>query len=190
MERDFQRLRIPDDQMSIVPDAHYMDLIVKRSDRLGLEVRRHPVLLPHDWFCACYKAGRVVFETLLVGAPGELQTYWQHHGNRPPLWQSCNPSHNLHSIPYALYGDDAGVLQKSKVLILMMHSCLCDSSTLERSMLLSVIPYEFVAEGITLEEVYEELAWSFQACEMGIHPRFDSQGQPLTGWRSTVGGVH
>jgi hypothetical protein len=131
-----------------------------------------------------------VFETLLVGAPGELQTYWQHHGNRPPLWQSCNPSHNLHSIPYALYGDDAGVLQKSKVLILMMHSCLCDSSTLERSMLLSVIPYEFVAEGITLEEVYEELAWSFQACEMGIHPRFDSQGQLLTGWRSTVGGVH
>ncbi len=63
-ERDFQRLQVHDHELSIVPDPHFMDLVVRRKDKLGLELRRHPILLPPDWFCCCYLAGQPVFETL------------------------------------------------------------------------------------------------------------------------------
>ncbi len=50
-------------ELCAVPDPHYIDLIVRRTDSIGLEVRKHPVLLPHDWFCCCYNAGEAVFLT-------------------------------------------------------------------------------------------------------------------------------
>jgi len=70
----------------------------------------------------------------------------------------------------------------------MFHSCLCDETTVNRSLLISVIPYEIVAERITLEELYDEIVWSFQAAELGFHPRFDSSGKRLEGWRGEVAG--
>ena len=57
LERDFQRLRIPDDEVAITPDVFFMDLVVRRTDRLGLEVRRHPLILPHDWMSAAARWG-------------------------------------------------------------------------------------------------------------------------------------
>ena len=187
-ERDFQRLQVADHELAIVPDPHYMDLVVRRKDKLGLELRRHPILLPHDWFGCCHLAGPRVFSELMVGEQATLDRFWELHEARPQAWQGMGRQDNGHSVPYAIYGDDAGVFEKSKVLFLMMHACLCDKETLQRSFLLTAVPYSSVADGITLEEIYSEITWSLQACERGVHPHLDASGQRLTGWRAELSG--
>jgi len=72
------------------------------------------LLLPHDWFACCYSAGRRVFETVMVGSEAELARFWEYHERRPEEWRSFGPQKNGRTVPYAVYGDDAGVFQKSK----------------------------------------------------------------------------
>ena len=145
----------------------------------------------------------------MMGSRAELDLFWDHHATRPEAWRSIGVDRN--SIPYAVYGDDAGVFEKSKVgrndsqpnraggrrwvsvtlvgrapptaltgsknanlnistaarpcfcgsirsikvQILMWHSCLCERETIQRSMLLTVIPMEIVSSVVTLDEAYE-----------------------------------
>jgi hypothetical protein len=76
-ERDMQRLHLHDHELAAVPDPHFMDLVVRRKDKLGLELRRHPILLPHDWLGSCYLAGPVVFQTVghYKPSPHNCQNY-------------------------------------------------------------------------------------------------------------------
>ena len=124
----------------------------------------------------------------MVGKVGELASFWEHHSRRPREWQFMGPQPSGLSMPYAIYGDDAGVFEKSKVLILMLHAVLCDRPTIERSFLITVLPYDWVADGVTLNDLYTQISWSLQACEFGRHPFYDSDGTALEGWRATVAG--
>ena len=92
------------------------------------------------------------------------------------------------AIPIAIHGDDAGVFEKSKILVLMMHSVIVEQSTSDMCLLLAVLPYEFVIEDVTLPQLYDVIAWSLCAADWGRHPRFDSTGERMTGQRARVAG--
>ncbi len=97
LERDFQRLRIPDDEVAITPDVFFMDLVVRRTDRLGLEVRRHPLILPHDWMSAAARwgFGRWGFNALM-----ENRSFW---GSGRPLG-ALEPSKQVGGFAPHLFG--------------------------------------------------------------------------------------
>eukprot|EP00969_Alexandrium_andersonii_P010076 439047-Alexandrium_andersonii.AAC.1 len=51
------------------------------------------------------------------------------------------------------------------------------------SLLITVLPYEFVIEDVTLNQLYDEVSWSLRAADLGRHPYIGSDGQPIQGWR-------
>ena len=69
-----------------------------------------------------------------------------------------------------------------------MHGALCDIPTMDRSLLITILPYDSIVEGVTLTELYDEITWSLEACNVGCHPRLDSRSQPIAGWRAQIGG--
>ena len=86
-ERDFQRLVVDPEEVCITPDPHFVDLTVRRTDKLGVRTIRHPVLLPHDWLGCLHLAGDMVFRTVLLGPEGTLEEYWRHEADRPDEWK-------------------------------------------------------------------------------------------------------
>eukprot|EP00969_Alexandrium_andersonii_P098329 4340075-Alexandrium_andersonii.AAC.1 len=86
----------------------------------------------------------------------------------------------MQCIPIALHGDDASYSEADKLLVVHMHSVLVpDSCSVDACLPLFVIPFREVADGITLEMAYEELAFSGLFMDMGIQPTVDLKGRPM-----------
>jgi hypothetical protein len=126
----------------------------------------------------------VVFRRCLLGEPGELERYWHHMVlNQPRELQHPRLQNGLvdQAVPCLLHGDDAGVMEKEKILILQLTSYLTSRGEHKLSaLILALIPYTLVVDHLTLDQVYTWIMWSLNAATLGIHPSLDPFLEPLT----------
>jgi len=117
---------------------------------------------------------------MFTGGPGELAEFWEK--SQTTEWYRQHPVFEvaedpLHAIPYGIYGDDAGVFQTEKILVLLRGGVVENHPTLISRLLFTAVPYRHVIPHITLSEIYKVWKWSLTWLAIGEYPPTDHNGR-------------
>jgi len=170
-DRDLKRLKLsPTDALS-VPEPYEFKVNQKKKKDEGIEEVTHYMVLPSDWLGKLHE-NKSVFDKLILGDPGERETFWEHEAE----WPDCHRHHiqdTAQCVPIGLHGDDAGVYLKEKLLVLQMHSLLANDDNMFQKLLITVMTYSLAIGGVTMNMILNVLKWSLASCYFGIHPPHD-----------------
>ena len=144
-----------------------------------------PVLLPHEWFAALHGAGDKQWKLSMLGPDGEesLARFWSTVRGAP--WLADHPVYGLDSarqakmVPFFMFGDDAAVFEHEKMCVMFAGSVMSDADSWDSRFLYSIMPYNWMIPGKTLEDMHQPLAWSFDCGFDGLYPHLDHLGSPL-----------
>jgi len=168
---------------------YYCDFTLRDSERLEIEVRSIPILLPHEIVSCVFAQGWGFFSaTFLGGVPIDdaetlLAFHWKTVSSAP--WAKRHPSATTHShltpwlIPVLIHGDDASTKSHNgrKLTILSFHGEFSSNDELASRLLVFVCQDEELVSGVTLSELGEVLRWSFDAMLKGLYPLCDHTGK-------------
>eukprot|EP00959_Pyramimonas_sp_CCMP1952_P160344 3353862-Pyramimonas_sp.AAC.1 len=149
-------------------------------DGLHLDEAVHACLLPHELFGSLYTHGRELWQRMFTGGPGELAEFWAK--SQTSDWFRKHPvrevGHDpLHAIPYGIYGDDAGVYQNEKILVLLWGGVVENHPTLISRLLFTAVAYSRAVPHITLPAIYKVWKWSVTWLAIGEYPDVDHDGR-------------
>ncbi len=139
----------------------------------------HSCILPHELFGTLYKF-KDLFAHMFIGADGVLEAFWEHAKSsdwykRHPVFEvSQDPTH---CVPIGIYGDDAGVFNNEKVLVLLWGGVVEDHPTLLSRLLFSAVQYSRVIPHKTLPAVYKVWVWGLTCLASGEYPVCDHEGR-------------
>eukprot|EP00969_Alexandrium_andersonii_P232883 10281942-Alexandrium_andersonii.AAC.1 len=87
-----------------------------------------------------------------------------------------------YSIPVMLFGDDATVFKgrSMKMLVLQLCFVLSRSSSVYSKVLLTVLPFDMVVKGQTLNDLHRAVQWAFSWALAGKYATTDHMNQPIT----------
>ena len=147
-----------------------------------MDTATHACILPHELFGSLFHTGYELWQHMFTGGPGELAQFWEK--SRPTDWFQKHPvrevAHDhMHAVPYGIYGDDAGVFQNEKILVLLWGGVVENHPTLISRLLFSAIAYSRLIPGVTLPQVYKVWKWSFTWLAIGEYPDRDHLGRVL-----------
>ena len=195
-ERDLHRWINRQVWRGLLPQPYDFSLPMS-SDGLNEYNGTHSCLLVHEAF-SCLSEYPELFELMLKGP--NLADFWKGCEGTP--WYDNHPIPLVRSspsscVPVRIYGDDAGVFENQKVLILNWSSANVTSQlTLDNRIVFCAITYLRLTDK-SLDEVYKVLQWSMHSLALGVFPdrdhegklfsptynpeRFRKAGRPLTG---------
>eukprot|EP00973_Karenia_brevis_P078141 10851179-Karenia_brevis.AAC.1 len=155
-------------------------LSVRAKDRHGAREILHPVVLPTDWLYYLSQS-KTVMDKVLLGEPGQLEKYWEYEKSRPgsmrhPFMDLPEEEHAW-GIPYALHGDDIGVHRSDKVLVLQLHSILPENDIALGHLPITLLPYQWLLEGVTLRQLYQIVTDNANCAYQGQFPLKDPLGE-------------
>ena len=139
----------------------------------------HSALLPHEVFHSLFQH-RELFDYLMVGDAGDLEAFWNHASSSE--WFKAHPVLELQTsptncIPLGFYGDDAGVFNNEKVLMLLWGGVIKNHETLFSRIVFTAVQYSRVVPEKTLDEIYEVFVWSMTWLAIGEFPPVDHKGR-------------
>ena len=190
-ERDLLVCKLSQRDSIETPAPYDAKIIYKRKRDMGTIKKHHSLICPHDWFSTIFLVP-VLFQALFLGPPGAADEFWAHEKSWPPQYRhkfSKDGEDTTYAVPFALHGDDAGIMQKEKLLVLHMHSILPHTDGMLEKLLITVMPYAYCVPDITINELLDIVRWSMASCYFGIHPDRDHLGKPFPdkSWRKKLG---
>ena len=180
-ERDLHRWVQKQPWRSVLPPTYEFDLPYT-SDYIHLGVVRHAAFLPHEVMASLSKVPEL-FEELLTGPPGNLERFWQNTSSTDWYRRHPHPAvheDHAHCIPCGIHGDDAGVFQNEKVLVLTWGSVARELLTLDSRILFSAVQFAHAVPDMTIPVLYEVLTWSLNVMSSGVFPAADHRGVPFS----------
>ena len=179
-ERDLHRWVKRQPWRKLLPDAYEFD-IPYTADGILEALAVHSVFLPHETLSHIYREPELL-EDLLCGPEGCLDTFWENTAASDPEWRSKHPVAELHTqpstcIPIGIHGDDAGLYQSEKMLIITWNSLATQHLTLDSRILFGALTYAHAVPGKTVDVLYEVLAWSLNCIAEGRFPWCDHRGR-------------
>ena len=113
-----------------------------------------------------------------------MEYFWSESARRSPSWHDNHPTvlrekDPRKRIPIGTHGDDSGVFQHEKILILSWNSVAVEMDTLNNRILFGVIQHITAIPGVTEHEFYLVLAWSLNCMSKGIFPDKDMGRQGI-----------
>lgn len=168
----------------LLPLSYDFDLPVKDRKRPGgTKPRVHSALLPHEVFSSIHATSRALFRELFCGPPGNLVEWWLKSADTE--WCRRHPCHAEQSdasrrVPIGIHGDDAGTFFSEKVLVLSWNSVAVTLDTLDNRILFACADLNTCVDGVTLQELYRVMLWSFRALLRGRFPEADHNGEPFS----------
>ena len=145
-------------------------------DLIGEEVLDHPICMPYEWLAALWSRGLDEFHTLVGGGSADFAYFWEKA--RSCEWAATHPVYEdpaklSLSVPFALFGDDAGVFENEKALMLLLTPVLNNqASTWDCRLPLAVMPYAWINDH-TLEDLYMAIQWGCAVGFGGVWPSLD-----------------
>ena len=166
----------------LMPEPYRFDMTVKAKGKTGRLARMSTsVLLPHE-LVGTLSAYPELFE-FLMGSAKELFDFWKGTAETDREWMDAHPALNPGAedfeklVPIGIHGDDAGIFQGEKYLVVSWNSCAAEGrKTLDNRMLIACILYNRLVEGVSLNQLYRVLVWSLDALATGIYPEKDHDG--------------
>lgn len=147
---------------------------------------KHPIFLPHEMLAAVSNAGPTIIEKALLGPAGieAVAAFWRSPAaavtglNTHPA-RAAGESELAWTLPLELFGDDATIWHREKLLVICFGSALRPSSTFWNHFLIAVLPVALLIPGKTLNVLHSAIVWSFEALLTGSWPRRDHTGKLL-----------
>ena len=165
----------------LMPEPYKFDMTVKAKGKTGRLARMSTgVLLPHE-LVGTLSAYPELFE-FLMGSAKELLDFWKGTAETDREWMDAHPTLNGAEdfekiLPVGIHGDDAGIFQGDKYLVLSWNSCAAGvRMTLDNRMLFACVLYNRLVEGVSLNQLYRVLVWSLDALATGKYPEKDHDG--------------
>ena len=166
----------------LMPEPYKFDMTVKAKRKTGRLARMSTsVLLPHE-LVGTLSAYPELFE-FLMGSAKELFDFWKGTAETDREWMDAHPALNPGAedfeklVPIGIHGDDAGIFQGDKYLVLSWNSCAAQGrKTLDNRMLFACVLYNRLVEGVSLNQLYRILVWSLDALATGKYPEKDHDG--------------
>ena len=180
-ERDLHRWVGRQVWRDILPQPYDFDIPITR-DGIHEEPGVHSALLPHESFHTLHQY-RELFDHMMIGDVGTAP-FWQGIANT--AWYQNHPLEQVrsdpeHCVPVRMYGDDAGLFQNQKTLVLLWGSAAVSNRlTLDSRILFTAINYLQVVPARTLNVNYKVWAWSLMWLALGIFPDVDHDGIPFS----------
>lgn len=180
-ERDLHRWVHKQSWREVLPEVYSFGLPYT-EDGLNEQSVEHCAFLPHELMSSLSNFPEL-FEMLLTGPAGTLESFWQNVAET--AWYQQHPVPTLHDsparcIPIGLHGDDAGVFANEKVLVLTWGSVARELLTLDSRLLFTAVTYAHCVPGKTVETLYAVLAWSVNCMIAGVFPTHDHEGVPFS----------
>lgn len=171
LERDFWKIRWSTSDVMDVPDPEYLPLTIRRNKGRSIDEIKHPIVLPSHWLHFLGKDGNVLDELSCGKDTTSILKYWDNELGWPVdqvhPWCHRPLSELSLGLPIAFHGDDVGVYEKEKYLVLSLHFVL-PQATRNRSLIVTVLQYSSIIPGITLNQVYEALAQDLISAYDGV----------------------
>jgi len=182
-ERDLHRWVKRQPWRAVAPEAYEFELPYT-ADGIWETTVLHSAFLPHEFLSNLFNFPEL-FDELLCGEPGSLTSFWEHTAAMDPEWYARHPVQALHDdpgicIPCGIHGDDSGLYQSDKMLVISWGSVVRQLLTLDSRLLFAAVTYAHVVYGKTVETLYKVLAWSFNCMADGTFPSHDHNGREFT----------
>lgn len=166
---------------ALLPEPYLFE-IPYTADGIRVTTKEHAAFLPHEMFSSLSCVPEL-FEELLIGPPGALENFWDKTSSTE--WFQRHPVQELrHSprlvVPCGMHGDDAGVFQTEKVLVLTWGSVVRELLTLDSRLLFSAVTYRHAVLNSSIDELYAIFAWSMNVLACGEFPACDHRGVPFS----------
>ena len=155
-----------------------------------------PVLLPHEWVAALYKAGSQHFQESLLSDLGDdaIDAFWEWYLQQP--WGSSHPcavAGSRKHIPFAIHTDGGDSYTNSELVVWSLSSVLVHGlESWDGRFLLCTIPAWRLAtqqiRNTAMEKFLDLLAWSFAALAEGTWPTSGPVDMELDPPRVALGG--
>lgn len=124
---------------------------------------RQAVLLPHELVGCIYSKIFDTFVSLFLGAPGDLQSYWERNSELMEEHAELSGKFFDSVVPYRIYGDGADSKRNQHFeLTSMLPCCASGSSTLDTRIVLSIRSTTGTSSE-SFQIVNRVLTWSFEA---------------------------
>ena len=166
---------------SILPTPFEFKASFQRRGGFGIYTNGHLVLLPHEVFGALYQNARELFENLFVGDTGNLERFWSETQRTDPEYVANHPCTGEtppnFRVPVGMHGDDAGIFESEKALILSWNSVAVNHLTIDNRILFGTLLYTSILPGVTLQQFYKVFVWSMNCLSRGFYPYEDHEGK-------------
>ena len=180
-ERDLHRWVHRQPWRRLLPSTYEFSL-PHTPDQLRETERLHAALLPHEVFSTLSMYGEL-FQELLTGPVGELQSFWDATSDTP--WFAKHPLPELHAaphlcVPIGIHGDDAGVYNSEQVLVLTWCSVARELLTLDSRIMFAAVLVNHCVPMKTVETLYRVFRWSLNCLASGTFPHTDHDDVPFS----------
>ena len=158
----------------------------KNGAREKLEL---PVLLPHLSFASFYKERLEFFQKHVAGTEqdrGECWSILTEHEFVQDVLQGPTAT----TVPIGLHCDAGAFTHKESLYVLTWNSLVAQGHTLQKRFPIAMIKKsQLLADGSTLDALWEAVAWSFNALATGRVPdrKWDGSAEPDAGKRLSGG---
>ncbi len=166
---------------SLMPRPFEFEVHYQKKGGIGTYRSKTHVILPHEVFHSIFEASQELFHHLFVGGPGNLESWWRQTEATDPGWVQRHPvciqTPASLRVPLGMHGDDAGLFEHEKVLVLSWNSVAVGHTTIDNRILFGTLAYSKVLGGVTLNEFYTVFVWSLNALSTGLFPEADHNGR-------------
>ena len=180
-ERDLHRWVGRQDWKTLLPDTFAFDMVISK-DQIHEDVISQKCILPHELFSSLFFNARELFSEMLSGDDDNLKDFWDDTSNLDPMFYRLHPVEQIRTnpnrtVPIAIYGDDSGLYQVDKFLLVLWGSPAVVNNTLDSRLFFIAVQYRWLIKDRSLEEVYKVLHWSITCLSEGFFPECDHNGK-------------
>jgi len=178
-ERDLHKLLDKKPWRALLPDLYEFDnFVTRKQEGAGSRRIKSHALLPHEVFANVWKVAPDLFDYLFRGGDDNMLNFWRETKARSRDWHDSHPAIQrqpdpLKRVPIGTHGDDTGIWQHEKVLVLSWNSVAVDLDTSNNRIVFAVVQLLSALPGVTLYEYYLVLKWSLNCLNEGKFPKKD-----------------
>ena len=182
-----------------LPDILYdVQVFIRKMNGCGICRVKWPVLLPHEIFGLMYEKRQAQFHETFQTDENTL--YWVETLKNEPMWLRAHPMRSLIISqmdlvsPFRIFGDDTGISKNCErpVSCLTWDADVSHGDVWKTKIPVYIIPAHVCVEGgLTLDDLDEAAAWSFNCLSIGEWPVLDHKGRPFKpkSWRGKRAGT-
>ena len=141
------------------------------------------MLLPHQVLRSVYRWSVKLFNFMFVPYEAALREFWEREAGsewcREGDFARYQPD-PMKRLPISLWGDDAGVDKRNKLLCLLWDSVLVRGRAIDTRILFACSDYKGMLPDATERKLYQIFTWSVTACTTGVEPYEDWEQVPYT----------
>lgn len=178
-ERDLHSLLRRKPWRKLMPDLYpFPNYVCRAKESAGAKRCTSYALLPHEVFHSVYTTAPDLFDFLFRGNDANLIDFWRETQQRSTSWYDSHPAvarqpDARKRVPIGTHGDDTGIWQHEKVLIISWNSVAVNTDTFNNKILFCAVQLLSALPGITLNEYYDVLRWSLNCLSSGFFPDKD-----------------